>query len=137
MKVVFDTNVVASATFWRGAPFDCLVAWSQGRCEAIVSPSLLAEYHETIDELRKEYPDHPSVAWTEALTDAATLIFPTERARGATPDPNDEMILECAVAAEADAIVSGDKKHLLPLRKFRGICILSPADFLRTLPAAS
>jgi len=77
------------------------------------------------------------VAWTEALTDAATLIFPTERARGATPDPNDEMILECAVAAEADAIVSGDKKHLLPLRKFRGISILSPADFLRSLPAAS
>ena len=30
MKVVFDTNVVASATFWRGAPFDCLAAWAQG-----------------------------------------------------------------------------------------------------------
>ena len=75
MKVVFDTNVVASATFWRGAPFDCLVAWSQGRCEAIVSPPLLAEYHETIDELRKDYSDHLSVAWTEALTDAATLVL--------------------------------------------------------------
>lgn len=137
MKVVFDTNVVASATFWRGAPFDCLVAWSQGRCEAVVSPPLLVEYHETIEELRKDYSDHPSVAWTEALTDAATLVFPADSARGATPDPNDEMILECALAAEVDVIVSGDKKHLLPLRKFRGIPILSPADFLRTLPAAS
>ncbi|NQU10902.1 putative toxin-antitoxin system toxin component, PIN family, partial [bacterium] len=110
MKVVFDTNVVASATFWRGAPFDCLVAWSRGRCEAIVSPPLLAEYHETIEELRQEYPDHPRVAWVEALTDAATLVFPVERARAATLDPNDEMILECAIAAEADASVSGDKK---------------------------
>jgi putative PIN family toxin of toxin-antitoxin system len=137
VKVVFDTNVVASATFWRGAPFDCLVAWSEGRCEAIVSPPLLAEYHENIEELHKDYPDRPSVACTEALTDAATLVFPAERARGATADPADEMILECAVAAEADVMVSGDKKHLLRLGKFRGIPILNPVDFLRTLPAES
>ena len=49
MKVVFDTNVVASASFWRGPPFDCLAAWAQGRCEAVVSPALLAEYYETIE----------------------------------------------------------------------------------------
>jgi uncharacterized protein len=137
VRVVFDTNVVASATFWRGAPFDCLVAWAGGRCEAVVSPPLLAEYHEIIAELLLEYADRPRVAWVDALTDAATLVFPAERARAATPDPNDEMILECAIAAEADAIVSGDKKHLLPLRRFRGIPILSPSDFLRSLPAAS
>ncbi len=136
MKVVFDTNVVASATFWRGAPFDCLAAWAQGRLAAVVSPSLLAEYHETIEELRQEYPARPSAAWAEALTDAAELVFPTERARGATPDPDDEMILECALAGEADVIVSGDRKHLLSLRKFRGIPILSPSDFLRSLPPA-
>jgi predicted nucleic acid-binding protein len=77
------------------------------------------------------------VNWVDALTDAGALVFPMERATGATPDPHDEMILECAVAAEVDVIVSGDKKHLLPLRQFRGIPILSPADFLRALPAAT
>ena len=133
MKAVVDTNVVASATFWRGAPFHCLAAWAQGRFEIIVSPSLLAEYQETIEELHHAYPNHPTVAWTEALTDNATLVFPMERASGATPDPGDEMILECALAAEVDVIVSGDKKHLLALRRFRGIPILSPADFLRLL----
>ena len=137
MKVVFDTNVVVSASFWRGAPFDCLAAWAQGRLEAVVSPAILAEYHETSEELRQEYSKHRYVAWTEALTDAATLVFPIERASGATPDPHDEMILECALAAEVDVIVSGDKKHLLPLKRFRGIPILSPADFLRSLPATS
>ena len=135
MKVVFDTNVIASATFWRGVPFDCLVAWVQRGFEVVVSPALLAEYHETIEELRREYPARPSVAWAEALTDAATLVFPVERASGATPDPGDEMILECALTAEVDVIVSGDKKHLLSLRRFRGIPILSPADFLQSLPA--
>ena len=137
MKVVFDTNVVASATFWRGAPFDCLAAWVQRRFEIVVSPALLAEYHETIEALRQTYPNRPSVAWAEALTDAATLVFPVERARRATPDPDDEMILECALAAEVNVIVSGDKKHLLSLRRFRGIPILSPSDFLRSLPAVT
>jgi putative PIN family toxin of toxin-antitoxin system len=133
VKVVFDTNVVASASFWRGTPFDCLIAWAQGRCEAAVSPALLAEYHEIIEELSLEYPKRPLVKWVDALTDAATLDFPMERAAGATPDPDDEMILECALAAEADYIVSGDKKHLLPLRRFRGIPIVSPVEFLRLL----
>ena len=134
MKVVFDTNVVASATFWRGAPFDCLSRWADGRCEAVVSPELLAEYHETVEELRLEYPDHKYVDWAAALSEAATLVFPTERTEGATPDPGDEMILECGVAAEAQLIVTGDKKHLLPLRRFREIDIITPAEFLRRMP---
>jgi putative PIN family toxin of toxin-antitoxin system len=135
VKVVFDTNVVASASFRRGTPFDCLAAWAQGRCEAVVSPALLAEYYETIEKLRLEYPRREPVEWVDALTESAELVFPTERATGATPDPGDEMVLECALAAEADYIVSGDKKHLLPLREFHDIRIVSPSDFLRWLAA--
>lgn len=133
MKVVFDTNVVASASFWRGAPFDCLEAWAQGRCVAVVSSGLLAEYHETVEELRLDYPGRKCVEWVVALTESAELVFPVERASGATADPDDEMILECALAAEADFIVSGDKKHLLVLRQFQGIPIVSPAEFLRRI----
>ena len=48
-------------------------------------------------------------------------------------DTNVDMVLECALAAEADCIVSGDKRHLLPLKVFRGIPIIRPADFLRRL----
>jgi putative PIN family toxin of toxin-antitoxin system len=135
VKVVFDTNVVASASFWQGAPFDCLAAWAQGRTEAVVSAALLAEYHETMEELRLDYPRRKCVEWVEPLTESAKLVFPVERASGATVDPDDEMVLECALAAEADFIVSGDKKHLLALRQFRGIPIVSPAEFLRRLPA--
>jgi len=133
LRVVFDTNVVASASFWRGAPFDCLASWVGGRCQAAVSPELLAEYHETMERLRSEYPGHKYVRWAEALTESANLFFPTERARGETPDPGDEKVLECALAADAERIVTGDKKHLLPLRSFRGIAIVGPADFLRAL----
>lgn len=48
-------------------------------------------------------------------------------------DPNDDMILECAVVAEAQIIVSGDK-YLLIMGSFRGIQIVTPAEFLELNP---
>ncbi len=133
MKVFFDTHVVVSACFWRGAPFQCLAAWAESRVTAAISPALLSEYQEVFEELRLDYPDHKCADWVTALQNAAELVFPIERATGATPDPFDEMVLECAVAATANVIISGDKKHLL-LRHYRQIPILSPADSLRKLP---
>jgi predicted nucleic acid-binding protein len=99
------------------------------------SSPLLAEYHETIEELRLDYPGRKYVAWEGALTESAELVFTVERAAGATADADDEMILECGLAAEADSIISGNKKHLLPLRQFRGMPIVSPAEFLRKIKA--
>jgi uncharacterized protein len=130
-RVVFDTNVVVSACFWRGAPFDCLTEWAQRKVDAVISPPLLTEYEETFEGLRIEYAHLAYVNWVELLQESALMVFPVERATGATPDPFDEMVLECALAADADVIVSGDKKHLLKLRGFRGIPIVSPAEWLR------
>ena len=133
LRVVFDTNVVVSAAFWQGSPFQCLAAWAEGTCEAVISPQILAEYHETMEELRADYPAITPVEWVAALGDAAELVFPTHRATRATTDPDDEKILEAALAGEADCIVSGDKKHLLALNAYEGIPILSPAEFLRRM----
>lgn len=133
MKVVFDTNIVASASFWRGKAFDCLSAWASGRVVAVVSPQILSEYFETLNELADRYPDKLRVEWAEALTASADLVFPANRARGAVADPHDEMFLECALAGEATRIVSGDKKHLLPLREGRGIEVVTADAFLASL----
>ncbi len=131
MRVVFDTNVVVSACFWRGAPFECLAAWGTKRVVAAISPPLLTEYEEVFEELLLDYSDRMHVHWVDLLRTSAEMVFPVERATGATPDPFDEMVLECALAAQADAIVSGDKKHLLVLGSYKGIPILSPGEFLR------
>ena len=92
---------------------------------AFVSPPLLFEYFETFEELAVSYPDRNPAHWPEALAQSAEMVFPYDHARGATVDPGDEMVLECALAAEADLLVSGDKKHLLSLREFEGIKIIS------------
>lgn len=62
------------------------------------------------------------------------LVFPTLRLPGITPDPDDEMVVECAVAGLADFLVTGDKKHLLPLREVRGVRVVAVNEFLAMMP---
>lgn len=130
MKVVLDTNVVVSACYWKGPPHQCLVSWAEGKFQAFISPPLLAEYEDTYWDLFPQYSDRSPANWITALAEAAELVFPVERVTGATVDPFDDMVLECALAAEAEYLVSGDKKHLLPLNEFRGIRIINPVNFL-------
>jgi predicted nucleic acid-binding protein len=60
----------------------------------------------------------------------ATLVEPTERITLVTAKDDDNRILECAVAARADYLVTGDKEHLLPLRSIGPTQIVAPAAFL-------
>jgi predicted nucleic acid-binding protein len=56
-------------------------------------------------------------------------VQPVESIQVIAADPTDDKVLECAVAAGADAIISGDA-HLLKLGEFRGMKIQRPAEFL-------
>ena len=60
------------------------------------------------------------------------LVTPTESLQAIEADPSDDRILECAVAADAEAILSGDT-HVLSLGSFRGIPIQRVAEFLSSL----
>jgi len=133
VRAVLDTNIVASASFWRGKPFSILTAWARGKFTAVVSPQMLSEYFETIGELAARYPKKSRTEWAEGLTASADLVFPTDRATGAVKDPDDEIVLECALAGRADYIISGDKTHLLALREWRGIKLVSADAFLALL----
>ena len=63
------------------------------------------------------------------ITSLAGIFAPVEKISLLEEDPADNRILECALAAGADVIVSGDK-HLLALKTFRDMPILSPAECL-------
>jgi uncharacterized protein len=60
------------------------------------------------------------------------VVEPTESIQAVEADPTDDRILECAVTAEAEAILSGDT-HLLSLGNFRGIPVQRVAEFLTGL----
>ena len=132
MIVVFDTNIVASATYWRGNPACCLEAWAHGRFDLAVSHPILAEYEEVVARLAGRYPEKPAADWLTAIRQAGHLYFPLSLP-AATADPDDEMFVECAVAAKADYLVTGDKGHLLVLKHAGGIPIVTAAEFLRLL----
>jgi putative PIN family toxin of toxin-antitoxin system len=72
-----------------------------------------------------EQADHFAMATT-----TATVVAPTEDITEIEADPDDDMFLECASAADADYLISGDT-HLLDLGSFQGIPVLSPDEFLR------
>ena len=62
-----------------------------------------------------------------------TRIHPTLHLSSVVQDADDHRILECAVAARVDYLITGDKSHLQPLKHFRGIQIVSPREFLDQL----
>jgi putative PIN family toxin of toxin-antitoxin system len=134
-RAVLDTNVVVSACFWRGPSWQCLEAWSRREYTALVSPPMLAEYADVLERLRARYPGKPCVDWVSALRDDAELVFPAVRIPDAFSDPDDALFAECAVAGEADYIVSGDKEHVQAAGEVRGIPVFSPAYFLQVLRA--
>jgi hypothetical protein len=68
----------------------------------------------------------------KALTHTGNLIVPDFTLEIITEDPPDNRILECAVAGNANLIVSGNR-HLLRLREYEGIAIVRPRDFMRML----
>ena len=133
MNVVFDTNVVVSASFWHGTPYEALSTWARGEISVFVSPQLLAEYFRIFERLSARYHERKAVDWPTVLSNGAQLVFPEEDVRGAIKDPFDEMVLECGLAAKADFIVTGDKQHLLSLGEFRGIKIITCLEMLHLL----
>lgn len=132
MIVVLDTNIVASATYWRGKPAHCLEAWLQGRFDLAISHPILTEYEEVIARLAARYSDKRPTDWLTAIKQSGHLFVPVPLP-AATADPDDEMFIECAVAARADCIVTGDKAHLLSLKQAGGVPIVAASGFLRSL----
>ena len=136
MRIVLDTNVVFSALLWRGTPYRLLDAIQQRSNTQLYSSTALLE--ELTNVLTR-----PSATKRLALIDttAATvladyievieLIAPVTVPRVVPGDVDDDQVIAAAVTAQADLIVSGDRKHLLPLGSHAGIAIVDAAGALR------
>jgi putative PIN family toxin of toxin-antitoxin system len=130
-RVVADTNVLVSALQFGGKPKQLLDLAIEGQVDLAVSEVIIAE---TLRVLRDKFERTP-----EWLAEAdrqmhviIRLVHPTEVIQAIEADPTDDRILECAIAADAEVIVSGDS-HLLSLGVFRGIPIRRVAEFLASL----
>ena len=132
MRIVCDTNVLVSGILFRGHPRRILTLVAQARLTNITSPALLREVEAVL--ARPKFGLRPcQVDQILALfRDTFELVHPMDSLDVIEDDPADNRILEAALASSADVIVSGDR-HLLALKEWRGIRVLSPAAFASTL----
>ncbi|MGH7686697.1 MAG: putative toxin-antitoxin system toxin component, PIN family [Candidatus Dormibacteria bacterium] len=129
MRVVLDTNVLISAyIFPGGTPEAVLRRVLAGGVEMLTSRVLLAEFGRILER---------KFGWDAAMSEDAvrhvarisSVIEPAEAIAVVVDDPDDDRVLEVAIAGGASIVVSGDR-HLLQLQTFRGIRLLTPAAFL-------
>lgn len=130
LKVVIDTNVFLSAFLFGGKPGKVLLLARREKIEVVISEVIIEEISRIL-KVKFSIDDWRIARIIEEINDVSRVVVPVEQCNGVVG--KDRHILECAAAAKADYIVSGDKKHILPLKEFRGIKIVSPAEFLKIL----
>ena len=138
LKVVLDTNIFVSSLLVKaGPPAQVLDTWRERQYLLVVSPAIIAEIRATLNypRIRRKYAiTDEDVEQLVTLLERDALVVPGDAdVAGAIPDdPADEIVLACAVDAQADVIVSGDR-HLLELGSHRSIPILTGRQFLERL----
>ena len=132
-RVVLDTNILISS-LWGGLPRRLIRCWQTGQLRLLVSRAILAEYLAVLGRFHPPAEDLDTFVTLLGHPRLTEWVAPAERLHIIAADPPDNRFLECALAGQADALISGDR-HLLRLRQFHDIPILSPAQFLRQFPA--
>ncbi len=131
MKVVIDTQAFFSSFVSEIGPARQLVdLWRAGGVTLCVSPGIMEEYFAVMARLGiGGLPEMEE--WLEIFRCQSHMLHvtPREHFNAVVHEPADDKFVDCAVAAEAVAVVAGGR-HLLLLRRFRGILMLSPADFM-------
>ncbi len=129
-RVVIDTNVIVSGLHFGGKPREVLDLFRNEIIEVCLSPFILKELRVV---LKKDF-EWDDLAIREVLAELETkaiLIKPKIKLAVIKGKENDNRIIECAQEGAAKFIISGDKRHILPLKRFRGIRILTPGEFLK------
>jgi len=132
LKVVLDTNVLISAILFGGKPREILEKTIRGEIRLCISEPILEELKGVLQRPKFDYsPEMIEVILTE-LTGVADFVNSSKRINVVLEDPEDNRILECAVEAGANYIITGDI-HLLKLSRYRDIGVLNAASFLERL----
>ncbi len=131
LRVVLDTNIYVSSVFWLGKPHQIVELAIDGKIQVFTSPQILEELERVLK--RDFLEDHDFIESQIALIlEYAKVVKPANTIQAVRDDPDDNKIIECAVTAKADYIVTGDP-HLLNLKEFHLTKIVKADEFLKLL----
>jgi hypothetical protein len=121
-----------STLFWEGNEAKLLEAVETGAIEAYTSSQILTEVERVLLGSKFNLDEDEVTGYLGYFTALMPVIVPKSTTNVISEDPSDNMIIECALEVKGDLIVSGDK-HLLALKKFRGIKIKTSSEVLELL----
>lgn len=127
MKIVVDTNVVISGTFFGGYPQRVLRAVVEGKITAAATPEIVDEYTEITEEMIARAQGHIRREILSPFLGRLEMVVPQFNVH-ISRDPDDDKFISCARDAKALYIVSGDK-DLLVLERYEEIEIITAKDF--------
>ncbi len=130
MRVVLDTNVYISAILFGGECEEILKIASQGLFDIVVSNKILEEIRSVLRG-KFRWTDKQVAEAIKYIKEIASIVNTEISLSLVKEDPSDNKIIECAVVSKATYIVTGDRRHLLSIKEYEGIKIVSPMEFLR------
>jgi uncharacterized protein len=131
MRVVLDTNVFVSMTL-GGQVGKINDAWKADQFTLVVSDAILSEYLDVLSRPKLHLTAEIVSVVVTRVERKAEFVTPIEFVHAVEADPSDNKFLEAALAGQAIYVVSGDS-HLLNLKSFRGISILTAREFIERL----
>jgi putative PIN family toxin of toxin-antitoxin system len=133
-RTLCDTNVLVSAFIAGGPPSRVIEASIDGRIELVLAEPVIHEL-ERVLTLKLGFEPKRLRDVTALLIDisVARVDAPAQPVEAITGDPDDDVVLACGVSAGVQIIVSGDHRHMLPVREHRGIRMISPQALLAEL----
>ncbi|MBS3153625.1 putative toxin-antitoxin system toxin component, PIN family [Candidatus Woesearchaeota archaeon] len=136
MKITVDTNVLITATFWNGDSNIIIGKAEKKEIELVLSMEILKEfskvlaYKEIQDKIRNKNLEMKRTV--EKVAAISTIVEPTQRFAVVKEDSDDNKFIECAKAGNVDFIISKDN-HLLKIKEFEGIKIITSKEFLKII----
>lgn len=132
LRLVLDTNIVVAGLLWNGPPRRLLEAAIAGEVELYSSAVLLDELAHTLGyskfAARIDSFGTSIAALVAQYTALVSLVAPASVPRIVANDADDDHVIAAAVAARAKLIVTGDRKHLLPIGSHQGIAIVTARE---------
>lgn len=130
MKAVFDTNIFISALVIPGSRAEqAMLRIIEGKDHVVISKAIIKELLTTLSQ--KFSRDREELAHVAVyLTEIGTTVYPKQKVSVLEDEP-DNRILECALAGQADIVVTGDRA-MLALAEYKGVKIITLAEYLKS-----
>ena len=132
MNIVCDTNVLISGVLFGGNAREILRLASRGVLINFISPNILREAERVLGRSKFGLRPEHVLEIIALFKDTFEIVIPSLEVHAIQSDPEDNHVIEAAMAARAEFIISGDK-HLLKLAEWEGIHVVSPAPFIKSI----